>query len=292
MSLREEVISLQVQSMTGYGRGIAGEFIVELRSSNHRSLDLQFNIPSYLLCYESEIRKLVRQRFHRGRIEIYVSKQEKNQTKLKVDKLLAREYYGALVSLKNELSLPGEVGIELLATQRDIFVLERPEIEPSSFYKAFNEALEALERMRIEEGRNLVKDISERIQLLNKYVIQIENKRKEFITKAKERLHEKLKDILKGTSIDETRLIQEVAILIEKSDITEEIVRIKTHLGHIEDVLRSGNSVGKKIDFLAQALHREINTISAKSPDVDITTYTVEMRYELEKIREQVQNLQ
>jgi uncharacterized protein (TIGR00255 family) len=278
--------------MTGYGRGIVGDFKVEVRSSNHRNLDLQLNIPSYLFYYEAEIRKLVRQKFQRGRIEIWVSKQEGDNIKLRINKSLAREYYNALISLKNELSLSGDVGIDVLTSQRDIFLLETPEIKLSEFHKALNTALEELKKMRIEEGENLAKDISERIQLLHKYITYIEDKRTEFIAKAKKRLYERLKEILDNISIDESRLIQETAILIEKSDITEEIVRIKSHLRHIEEALKSGDVVGKKIDFLAQALYREVNTISSKNPDVEIVTYAVEMKHELEKIREQTQNLQ
>lgn len=283
---------MHIQSMTGYGRGIVGDFKVEVRSSNHRNLDLQLNIPSYLFYYEAEIRKLVRQKFQRGRIEIWVSKQEGDNIKLRINKSLAREYYNALISLKNELSLSGDVGIDVLTSQRDIFLLETPEIKLSEFHKALNTALEELKKMRIEEGENLAKDISERIQLLHKYITYIEDKRTEFIAKAKKRLYERLKEILDNISIDESRLIQETAILIEKSDITEEIVRIKSHLRHIEEALKSGDVVGKKIDFLAQALYREVNTISSKNPDVEIVTYAVEMKHELEKIREQTQNLQ
>ncbi len=280
--------------MTGYGRGIAGDFKVEVRSSNHRNIDIQINIPSYLYCYEAEIRKLIKQRFHRGRIEVYVPRVVGDNVnfRLKLNKSLAREYYNALVSLKEELSLSDNIGIDVLASQKNIFLLDEPEIETAEFYDALKAALEELKRTRSEEGQYLVSDIQDRIQLLSKYTTSIENKRTEFISHAKKNLYERLKVLLDNTPIDDSRLIQETAILIERSDITEEIVRIKSHLRYIEELLKSGDANGKKMDFIAQELNREINTIGSKTPDVEIRTYVVEMKHELEKIREQVQNLQ
>ncbi len=285
---------MHIQSMTGYGRGIAGDFKVEVRSSNHRNIDIQVNIPSYLYCYEAEIRKLIKQKFHRGRIEIYVPRVAGDNInfRLKLNKSLAREYYNAFVSLKDELSLSDSIGIDVLASQRNIFLLDEPEIEVTEFYDALKAALEELKKTRIEEGKYLVNDIRNRIQFLSKYITNIENKRAEFITHAQKNLYERLKDLLGNTLIDDSRLIQETAILIDKSDITEEIVRIKSHLRYIEELLESGDANGKKMDFIAQELNREINTIGSKTPDVEITTYVVEMKHELEKIREQVQNLQ
>ncbi len=280
--------------MTGYGRGIAGDFKVEVRSSNHRNIDIQINIPSYLYCYEAEIRKLIKQRFHRGRIEVYVPRVVGDNVnfRLKLNKSLAREYYNALVSLKEELSLSDNIGIDVLASQKNIFLLDEPEIETAEFYDALKAALEELKRTRSEEGQYLVSDIQDRIQLLSKYTTSIENKRTEFISHAKKNLYERLKVLLDNTPIDDSRLIQETAILIERSDITEEIVRIKSHLRYIKELLKSGDANGKKMDFIAQELNREINTIGSKTPDVEIRTYVVEMKHELEKIREQVQNLQ
>ncbi len=283
---------MKIQSMTGYGSGVAGNFRFEARSLNHRFLDVQVKIPSYLYFYEPEIRKLVKKRFQRGRIEILASKLEGKTAKLKINKSFAKELYNGLNSLKDELSIPGNVGIDVLASQRDIFSLEEPKIEITTFRNALNIALKELEKMRVAEGSNLVKDINRRRQTLEKQVNHIKSKRKKFIAASKTLLLEKLKDLLGNKSIDDARLVQEAAILIEKTDITEEIVRIKSHLSYMENTLKSGDSVGRKMDFLAQELHRELNTISSKTSNIEISTLVIEMKNELEKIREQVQNLQ
>lgn len=280
--------------MTGYGRGVAGSFSVEVRSTNHRNLHIQINSPSYLYCYEPEIRNMVKEKFHRGYIEIFLSKSERDDIKLKINKSLAKEYYHALVSLKNELSIHDNVGINILALQKDIFSLEETEVEFRIFREALEAALEELKKMRIKEGKNLVDDINKRMSFLNNHISCIEDRRIEFITNAKVMLTEKLKNLLDNSNIliDDSRLIQETAILVERSDITEEIVRIKSHLKHIKDVFGRGDVIGKKLGFLAQELHRELNTISSKVANAGISLLVVEMKDELEKIREQIQNLQ
>lgn len=278
--------------MTGYGKGAAGNFRVEIRSSNHKNLDIHINIPYYLFSSETEIKKIIKKTVERGRIEVFVPKQEMDNIKLKVNKGLAREYYNAFVSLRDELSLSDNIGIDMLASQRDLFVLDEPEIELADFYKALEGALEELSKTRVEEGENLINDISERIELIIKYISSIEQKRGEFITSSREKLYERLKEFLSGIQIDETRLVQETAILIERSDITEEIVRLKCHLKHFSEVIRSDDSVGKKLDFIVQELRREINTIGSKAQHFEIANYVVEVKHELEKIREQIQNLE
>lgn len=278
--------------MTGYGKGIAGNFRVEIRSSNHKNLDININAPHFLFSLDPEIRKTVKKKFSRGRIEIFVPRQEMDSVKFKVNKTLAREYYNALVSLKDELSLSEDPGISMIASQRDIFLVDDPEINNDDFYKALDDALDDLKKTRIEEGENLIADIKERVRSLEDYTKKIEGKRAGFTATAHQKLKARLKELLDSAEVDETRLIQETAILVDKSDITEEIVRIKSHLGLFEDILESGDTIGKKIDFFIQELRREVNTIGSKSQDVEIATTVVEMKHDLEKIKEQVQNLQ
>ncbi len=278
--------------MTGYGRGISGNFRVDIRSSNHKNLDIQINIPNYLFSYEPEIKKIVKKKFSRGRIEIYVPRQEEDNVSLRVNKPLAREYYNALVSLQDELSISDSIGIEIIARQKDIFLLDEPEIDISGFYASLDSALVELSKSRVEEGENLIQDITERLRLIAEYVADIQQKREVFSANARERLHERLKEFLGDIVIDETRLIQETALLVERSDITEEIVRLKSHIKQFENVLKSGGAIGKKLDFIIQELRREINTIGSKAQDAGITNDVVEVKHELEKIREQIQNLE
>ncbi len=283
---------MQPQSMTGYGRGSSGSFRVDIRSSNHKNIDININVPNYLFSYDLEIRKRVKKVLKRGRIEIYIPRQEIENIKMKVNKALATEYYKALNSIKDDLSISEDVGINVLASQRDIFMLDEPEINDAELYDALDIALGELKETRVEEASNLLDDINKRINLSNNYIKSIEEKRNETIADAKERLHKKLQEFLGETSIDEARLVQEVAIIVEKADITEEIVRIKSHLNHFADVLKNSDVIGKKLDFIIQELRREVNTIGSKSQNIEISTSVVEMKHELEKIKEQIQNLQ
>lgn len=278
--------------MTGYGAGESGAYRVEVRSTNHKNLHIQMNLPSYLYFYEPEIRTLVKEKFKRGYIELFFSKLKMENIKLKLNRPLAEAYYQALVSLKNELSIHDTVGINVLAQQKDIFYLEKEEIEIPVLRETLESALEELRNTRTREGRYLVEDINKRIQFLIENIRVVEDKRMDFITNAKTALTERLKELLRDYPIEEQRLIQEVAILVERSDITEEIVRIKSHLKHLEDVLVQSDVVGKKAGFIVQELQRELNTINSKSPDIVIASLIVDMKHELEKIREQLQNLQ
>lgn len=280
------------QSMTGYGRGASGNYKVEIRSSNHKNLDIQVNIPYYFYSYESDIKKMVKQKFSRGRIEIFVPRQELENIKMKVNMSLAREYFKALTTLKDELSISDDIGINMLASQRDVFMIDEPEIDISGFNEALESAVGELNSTREEEGRNLIADMKERVRLIEEHTAKIEQKRAEFTASAVDRLRERLKEFLGDMQVDESRIIQETAILIEKSDITEEIVRIKSHLKLFKETLTAGDTVGKKLDFIIQELRRETNTIGSKAQAFEIANNVVEIKHELEKIREQVQNLQ
>jgi len=278
--------------MTGYGRGAAGNFKVEMRSSNHKNLDIQINVPYYLFSHEPEIRKQIKNRFNRGRIDVYVPRGEDGTVKMKVNRPLAREYYSALQSLRDELSIQGEIGIEMLASQRDIFLMDEPEIDASDLYAAVDAAMEELKKTRDEEGANLIRDIRDRIGLIKKYLASVDSSRDAFVHGARQRLQERLQELLGNVPVDESRLIQETAVLIDRSDITEEIVRARSHIESFENTLVSNDTVGKKLDFMVQELRREINTIGAKAQDIEIINSVVEMKHELEKIKEQIQNLQ
>ncbi len=278
--------------MTGYGRGTSGNFKIEVRSSNHKNIDIHINLPYYLFSYETEIRKLVRKKLNRGRVDVYVPKQDIEGIKLNVNRSLAKEYYNALNLLKDELAINEAIGIQLLASQRDIFFMDEPEVNTDDLYKAVDLAIDDLKKSRSDEARELIDDISDRVHLLHSYLKEIEDQRQDFIHSAQEKLRDRIKELLDDKEVDESRLIQETAYLVEKSDITEEIVRMKSHLKHFEGVLLSGDTIGKKLDFIVQELRREINTISAKVQDSGISTNAVESKHELEKIKEQIQNLQ
>lgn len=283
---------MQIESMTGFGSSEKGDFMVEVRSLNHKNLDINFNGPSYLYRLDPEIRKRAKKKFNRGRIDIYVSKLRGNQKKIKVNKKLANEHLRAVLALKKELSLKDEIGLDYFASLRDVFMYDDSDIKVSDFTGALDSALQALRVSRGREGKKLVMDINKRMQKVNRYIQKINRRRKKFISTARNGLHDRLRDILDDATVDETRLIQETAILIERSDITEEVVRMKSHLDYMKNIIRAGGTVGKKLDFVIQELRREVNTIGSKSSDLEVTVSVVEIKDELEKIREQIQNLQ
>jgi uncharacterized protein (TIGR00255 family) len=234
----------------------------------------------------------VKSRFARGRFDLYVFRQPGEKRNITLNRVLAREYYDVLMSLRDELALNDAISLSMIASQRDIFMQEQPEVDVSELFGALAGALAELEDSRVREGEHLVSDISGRIEMLRELLNLIKERRNDFIKGAKTRLHERLKEYLENTTLDETRLIQETAILVERSDITEEIVRTEGHLGSIAEVLAGGGTVGKKIDFYVQELRREVNTIGAKASEVDIIRHCVDMKNEIEKIKEQVQNIQ
>ncbi len=283
---------MNIQSMTGYGRGEDGNSKVEVRSSNHRGLYIQLNVPSYLYFYEPDIRTLIKEYFNRGRIEVFISKTDADNAKININRAFAKEYYNALVSLKEELSITENIGINILANHRDIFSSAEDEVDLTSFRSALENALRELKDMRLKEGKNLIDDIALRAGNIREKLDVVEDKRKDFIKNARAVLAEKLKELLGNSTIDESRIIQEAAILVDKSDITEEIIRLRSHLKHLGEILSDGDIIGKKLDFLAQELHRELNTIGSKSTEASISTLVVDMKHELEKIREQCQNIQ
>lgn len=282
----------QPQSMTGYGRSTSGMFTVEVRSSNHKHIDIQINMPYFLFPHELDIRKAVKNSFSRGRIDIFVQRHGEEGLRLRVNKALAREYYNAFLSLKNELSITGDIGIGVIAGQKDIFILDEPEINESELFDALKNALLEAGESRVREGKNLIDDITSRIDSLQVKIDEIEGDRTRFSDEARKRLHDRLAEILANVPIDESRIIQEVAILSERTDITEEVVRVRSHLKQFNETLSSGGAIGKKMDFIVQEIRREVNTIGAKSQDFEINRRVVEMKHELEKIREQIQNLQ
>jgi len=283
---------MAMESMTGYGRGVAGNTVVEIRSTNHKSLDIHLSIPQFLYSQEPEIRKRIKNQIQRGRIEVYVPRNTGNGGILRVNKKLASDYYNAFVELKQELSLEGEIDLRVLAMQKDIFSVDDPEVDEGEFYSALDAAISELRQSRLAEGENISRDIKARIENLIERVKIIENKRTEFIKNARQRLSERIKELIGDMAVDEARLIQEVAFLIDKSDITEEIVRIYSHIDQLKNIIDSPEAAGKKIDFLLQELRREVNTIGAKAQDVEIIHSVVEIKHEIEKIREQVQNIQ
>lgn len=278
--------------MTGFGSGTNDDFAVEIRSLNHRYIDISLKMPPYMSRHEIPLRNLLRERFQRGRFDVSVSARSTDVPRLKIDRNLARNIYSALKDLQNEFSLPGAIGIETLTAYREILVEEEPEYNVDALYAAFHEAVTNLEAMRIREGKLLEEEMRNRVFSLNEMDKQIKLRAPDQISRWREKFTERLSLIVGAGGIDDNRVLQEAAIMAEKLDISEEISRTENHIKQFTEVLGGGESVGKKLDFLLQEISREVNTLSCKSGDYSISSLAIDMKNEIEKMREQVQNIQ
>ncbi|MGB9715623.1 MAG: YicC/YloC family endoribonuclease [Thermodesulfovibrionales bacterium] len=281
-----------VQSMTGFGSAEKNGFRVEIRSLNHRFIDISIKIPPYLSQYDIPLRNIIKERFQRGKFDVTISTDNHSFLQITINKEMAKKIYNAFQELQKELSIPGQINIDTLVGYREIFVEEIPQFNIDSLFEAFHEAISNLEAMRLKEGKMLSEEQLQRIDLLNRMNNKIKSLTPHLLERYKEKFSERLSFILGTKDIDNARVMQEAAIMAEKLDITEEVNRIENHIKQFFETLNSGNAIGRKLDFLLQEIGREINTIASKSDDYTISSLTVDMRIEIEKMREQVQNIQ
>ncbi len=280
-----------IHSMTGYGSVERDGFRVEVRSVNHRFLDMNFRMPPYLQPYEMELRGVVKKYVQRGRLDVRVSLTEGADIRLRINREFGRSLFNALSELKGELSLEGEPSIENLFWFRDLIFEEEPGYDSDLLIAVFQEAMERLVEMRKSEGEHLRSVILRGIQLLERYLQEVEELASQALPELMKKLREKIKD-LTGEGVDESRLIQEAAFLAERADVEEEIHRIRSHSGQLRKIISQGGTIGRKADFILQELLREANTIGSKCSDYAISERVVNMKSEIERMKEQVQNIQ
>jgi uncharacterized protein (TIGR00255 family) len=288
--------------MTGFGRAegatTLGKVVVESRSVNHRYCDINIKLPKRLSLFENRIKEIVRSQVSRGRIDVSLRLdgfgEEKAQ--LSVDLDLAEQYYRILHDLKERLRLKDEVTLALLAGAKDLITAkeESGDIEPywEEVLPILKQSFKNMDDMKRLEGESLTKDLQQRLEHIAQ---QLQIIKQQFPSRLKTtftRLHDRLRSLLEGMETDPLRFQQEVAFLAERMDITEEIVRGESHLAQFGTLLGGNEPVGRKMDFLLQEINREINTVSAKANDAEISQNVVEIKSELEKIREQVQNIE
>jgi uncharacterized protein (TIGR00255 family) len=292
-------------SMTGFGRGTASgkesSWTVELRSVNHRYLDISIKLPRRFIGLDDKIKKELSSIHSRGRVDIFITFNDEgiDATKLKADLGLAKEYLRCLREVASELSIAGEPDLTMLASYRDIIssldeeggaeILE--ELWPD-LKEAIIDALKECLKMRQREGEILQNDLLERLSIFQQKIDEIEQSLPLIIEKREKALQERLDNLLSGIDIDPVRLAQEVAILVDKSDVNEEIVRLRSHIDQFHGFLNLDEPVGRRLDFLVQEFLREVNTISSKINHAETAHMIVGMKNDLEKIREQVQNLE
>lgn len=292
-----------ISSMTGYGRaeseGAESRFSVEIRSVNNRYLDIQMKMPRSLAVLEPRVRKVLQDRFSRGRIEVFISRngEEGRTVRFVLDAELAGQYIAVLKEMKDRFGLPGNVDLALLAGLQDIIGREETREDPEALWpsleSALAKAMDALHAMRVTEGTALARDIAARLDQIEQRTASIRSRAPRTVEAARERMAEAVKR-LAGEQPDPARMAQEIALLAERTDATEELTRLGSHMAQFRRLLSGarGEAVGRKLDFLLQEMGREANTIASKAQDAGISHDVVEIKAELEKIREQAQNIE
>ncbi|MBE3084952.1 MAG: YicC family protein [Bacteroidetes bacterium] len=291
-----------IKSMTGYGRAEAvlqgRNIVVEAKSVNHRFLEISLRLPSVLFPLELEFKKKVGERFKRGRIEIFIRLEGEGAdvSKVNLNLEIVHNYFDVLNRIKEEFGLQDTISLKTLTGFRDIFTPPaETQLSPeflSQMESSMQEALAMLMKMRQEEGLAMYQDMEMRLNVIREILETIKLRAPQVVLEYQKRLTERIKELTAGHALDDIRLAQEVALLAEKSDITEEIVRLQSHISQFVSLLQSDEAEGKKIDFLLQEMNREINTIGSKSNDFEITRQVIEVKSELSKLREQAQNIE
>jgi uncharacterized protein (TIGR00255 family) len=287
--------------MTGYGVGRVktddGECLVEIKSLNNKYCDINIKNNFQSLEIEQKIEKLIKDRVSRGKVNIIVKVENYGLTEEKIilNEDIADSSYKNLKALKEKYKLKDEIGIDSMLKFKDIFTIVKEE-ESARIWplveKATNLALDSLLKMRGREGKVLVADIRKRVKKIQKLIDKIEKYSKSSPLDYKDKFLSKIKKLTESLNVDEGRIELEAAIFAEKTDITEEITRLKSHLIQFDELLNSGESVGRKMDFLTQEINREVNTIGSKTSDIEVTSLVVLVKSELEKIREQARNIE
>ncbi len=291
-----------LKSMTGYGRAQFADaglkITVEIKSVNHRFLEAFVKMPRKYCILDERMKEVLRTRLNRGKVDVWVGIEELSGESglVKVDKNLAIDYYKTLRELAEFAEIPQEISIYELSSMEGVMTLQEQEKDLEELWvkinEAFLEALAQLVEMREAEGKRLEEDLLNRMAILKNIVGEIGGRAPEINEAYRTRLNERITALAGDIDVDPNRLATEIAIFAEKSDITEEVVRFKSHLVQLEESIKSGEPVGRKMDFLMQELNREINTMGSKSPDLILSQKVVEAKSEIEKMREQIQNVE
>ena len=292
-----------IRSMTGFGRGEVQlqqrKFLIEAKSLNHRYLDTNIKMPKILNYLEEKIRQRIKDFVKRGRIEVFISFEKVGETDVKVsaDLELAKQYLDALREISDKLAVSDDIAVSSLVKFPDVIIVSKKEEDEDQIWNclsdSLNIALEKLVEMRETEGNQLKEDFVKRLDIVADMIKQIEERSPQILLEYRQRLLDRMKEILEdGPNIDDGRVLMEVALFADKSSITEEIVRFHSHIRQFKIILEEDDSVGRKLDFLIQEMNREVNTIGSKANDLYVTNIVINLKSELEKMREQIQNIE
>lgn len=299
---KRRITIIMIRSMTGFGRSELSQndkrITIEMKSVNHRYLDVNIKLPKKLNFYEAIIRNLLKKYVERGKTDIYITYEDLSESEkaLNYNGTLAGEYLKYIEQMSRELKIVNDVTTTSLLNCQDIFVMREQSIDEEALEKmiieVFEQAVGNLVKTRTDEGENLKNDLLEKLDIMLEHVDFIEKRSPQIIEEYKERLNDRIKELLEKTQADESRIVMEVTLFADKVCVDEEIVRLKSHVSGMKETLLKGGAVGRKLDFLAQEMNREANTILSKSTDIEITNVGIELKTLIEKVREQVQNIE
>jgi len=291
-----------VKSMTGYGRAVetvnGREFTVELRSVNNRYLDCSVKLPRSLSFAEDAVKQAVKATISRGKVDVFISVHSEGAADAKVtlNAAVVEGYLTAMQQMVTDYGVRDDISVSVISRLPEVFTVERAEVDEEQLLAdlmgVVNAALKSYDAMRATEGRALENDLRSRGNTILELVAQVEDGSGQTVADYRTRLENKLKEVLANTAIDESRILTEAAIFADKVAVDEETVRLRSHLEQMNTMLQSGGPVGRKLDFLLQEMNRESNTIGSKCTDVRLARIVVDIKAELEKIREQTQNIE
>ncbi len=291
-----------IKSMTGFGRcevqKDSRKFTVELKGVNHRYLDVNIRMPKKLNFFETGIRTLLKSYATRGKVDIFITYEDTSQSQVSVkyNSVLAGEYLRYLKQMEEEFGLENDVRVSTLARFPEVFTMEEQSVDEEELWNGLKEALEgAFEQFvetRTAEGQNLKKDILEKLSLLEELVGYIEERSPQIVAEYRAKLEDKVHELLADTQMEESRIAAEVILFADKICTDEEVVRLKSHISHMRNTLEEEEGIGRKLDFIAQEMNREANTILSKANDISVSDHAISLKTEIEKIREQIQNIE
>lgn len=291
-----------IKSMTGFGRCELSEgqrrIVVEMKSVNHRYLEAGIKMPKKLYVFEARIRDLLKKYAQRGKVDIFITYEDltENKVTLKYNRELAAEYMGIFGQMSEQFDMTNDVTISSLSRYPEVITMEDAGIDEEELWhfieKAIRTACEQFVEARILEGENLKKDMIDKLDNMETIVSYIESRSPEIMKEYRAKLENKVKELLGDTQIDESRIATELVIYADKICVDEETVRLKSHIQHAKKCLSEDGGIGRKMDFIAQEMNRESNTILSKANDIDISNKAIELKTEIEKVREQIQNIE
>ena len=291
-----------VKSMTGYGRAVetvnGREFTVELRSVNNRYLDCTVKLPRTLSFAEDAVEQAVKATISRGKVDVFISVHSEGAADVKVtlNAAMVEGYLAAMKQMVSDYGVQDDISVSVISKMPEVFTVEKPEVDEeqllADLMSVVNKALASYDAMRSAEGKALENDLRSRGNTILELVSQVEAGSGQTVIDYRTRLENKLKEVLANTAIDESRILTEAAIFADKVAVDEETVRLRSHLEQMNTMLTNGGAIGRKLDFLLQEMNRESNTIGSKCSDVNLARIVVDIKAELEKIREQTQNIE